>query len=117
MPGRWYKVSDVELGKRIYEKNCRSCHGSAGKGSANWKQRLPDGSLPPPPLNGTAHTWHHSLGVLGRIIHNGGKPFGGSMPGFKDKLTEAEKTAVIASVQDLWSDEVYLLWARQRSHD
>jgi len=113
LKGRWFKLSQVTLGKTLYEENCQSCHGVRGKGTEKWKERLPDGSLPPPPLDGTGHTWHHSRELLLRIVNQGGKLYEGKMPGFEDKLTGKERLAVLAYIQSLWSDRVYSLWNEQ----
>jgi len=32
------------------------------------------------------------------------------MPGFKDRISEAEQDAVIAYFQDYWRDEIYRMW-------
>lgn len=32
------------------------------------------------------------------------------MPGFKDKLKDEEKLAVISYFQSLWTDEIYNAW-------
>ena len=32
------------------------------------------------------------------------------MPGFKDKLSETEKTAAIACLQSYWDERVYGIW-------
>jgi len=113
LKARWFNISQIALGKTLYEENCQSCHGVRGQGTANWKERLPDGALPPPPLDGTGHTWHHSRELLLRIVNHGGKLYEGKMPGFKDKLTEREQLAVLAYIQSLWSDRVYSLWDEQ----
>lgn len=100
-------VKSTQLGKATFDKNCTSCHGNAGQGLVkNWKQKQADGSFPPPPLNGTAHTWHHSPQSLLRTINDGGKQFGGQMPAFKDQLSEAEKQAVLDYIYDLWPKEI-----------
>ncbi|NOY84988.1 MAG: cytochrome c [Nitrospirae bacterium] len=107
---RWYTPSQVKEGKAVYEKNCINCHKKNAEGIADWKTPLADGAYPPPPLNGTAHTWHHALRVLKRTIEEGGVPLGGTMPGFKEKLIKEEKDAVIAYFQNFWSDEIYRMW-------
>ena len=108
---RWYKSSQVSLGERIYADYCASCHGDQAQGlTADWKKKLADGSYPPPPLNGTAHAWHHPLPQLLRTIEQGGVPLGGVMPGFADKLNDNEKLAVIAYFQSYWPDEIYQHW-------
>lgn len=97
----------AEMGKLAFEQNCAGCHGKKGQGIANdWRKKLPDGSFPPPPLNGTAHTWHHSPEQLLWVINNGGAQFGGKMPGFKDKLSDEEKQAILDYIYSLWPKEL-----------
>lgn len=108
--GRWYAQSQVDMGKMVYAKNCISCHLENAQGTSSWKTTKPDGSYPPPPLNGTAHAWHHPTVILKKVIEEGGVPLGGTMPGFKDKLNDDEKLAVISYFQSFWSDEIYNAW-------
>lgn len=108
---RWYSESQVSVGEQLFQNNCASCHGDQAQGLVtDWKKTLPDGSYPPPPLNGTAHAWHHPLPQLLRTIEQGGVPLGGVMPGFANKLSEKERLAVIAYFQNFWSDEIYQRW-------
>lgn len=108
---RWYSESQVNVGKQLFQNNCASCHGDQAQGlDTDWKKTLPDGSYPSPPLNGTAHAWHHPLPQLLRTIEQGGVPLGGVMPGFANKLSEKERLAVIAYFQSFWSDEIYQRW-------
>ena len=89
------------------------CHGENAEGLvSDWRQRLDDGSLPPPPLNGTAHAWHHPNAVLLQVINNGGAAFGGKMPAFAEVLDESEKLAAIAYFQNFWSDKIYAQWTQ-----
>ena len=46
-------------------------------------------------------------------IKNGGKPFGGKMPGFEKVLSEEEIKDVIAYFQNFWNDEIYQNWAQR----
>lgn len=108
---RWYAPAQAAAGGKIYAVHCVSCHGINGAGDANWRRRGADGKFPPPPLNGTAHTWHHPLAALRRTIVQGGAPFGGAMPAFGGKLDAAERDAVIAHFQSFWTDEIYRAWA------
>jgi mono/diheme cytochrome c family protein len=110
IPGRWYTQEQVNLGKVVFQNNCAVCHGKNAEQTINWKQTLSDGSYPPPPLNGTAHAWHHPLSVLKMTINEGGAKFGGKMPGFKSILKDKEKEAAIAFFQNFWSDEIYNAW-------
>ena len=108
--GRWYTQSQVDLGKKVYAENCISCHKENAHGTFSWRNPLPDGSYPPPPLNGTAHAWHHPLGVLKKVIGQGGISMGGKMPGFDSKLSNNEKLAVISYFQSFWPDGIYKAW-------
>ena len=99
--------SMVLLGEKIYNKNCLSCHGPKGQGLAkDWKVKDENGNYPAPPLNGTAHTWHHSPEQLLYTINKGGVEMGGQMPAFEKRLTEEEKKALIEFMYSLWPKEI-----------
>ena len=99
--------SMVLLGEKIYNKNCLSCHGPKGQGLAkDWKVKDENGNYPAPPLNGTAHTWHHSPEQLLYTINKGGVEMGGQMPAFEKRLTEEEKKALIEYMYSLWPKEI-----------
>ncbi len=110
---RWYSHQQVEQGQLIFRAHCAQCHGENAQGlHEDWKAKLPDGSFPPPPLNGSAHAWHHPLSVLLGVINEGGVALGGNMPGFQAVLTDKEKLAVIAFFQNYWTDEIYANWVK-----
>lgn len=109
---RWYSTEQVAVGEDVYAGNCASCHGQNAESIPNWREKDDQGRYPPPPLNGTAHTWHHSLDILKRTVRDGGEKLGGWMPALKDVLKDEEIDAVIAYVQSLWPDEIYGIWAR-----
>jgi thiol:disulfide interchange protein DsbC len=111
--GRWYTSDQVERGAAVFAQNCAKCHGANAEATPNWRQTTPDGKYPPPPLNGTAHAWHHSLDVLRRQINLGGLPLGGVMPAFEDKLPDADIDAAIAYFQSKWNDEIYAAWSER----
>ena len=111
--GRWYSPAMVSSGARIFAASCASCHGASGEGAANWQQRGADGFFPPPPLNGSGHTWHHPLSALRATIERGGTAFGGKMPAFKGQLDRRRQDAVIAYIQSLWPSAIYTAWAQQ----
>jgi len=69
-----------------------------------------NGNYPPLPLNGTAHAWHHDISVLKITIREGGVPPGGTMPPFKDRLSDSEVDSVIAYFQSKWSNKLYTNW-------
>lgn len=109
---RWYTERQVAQGREIFIRHCAVCHGKDAAATPNWRRPDAAGNYPPPPLNGSAHTWHHPLPVLRETIQQGGAPLGGVMPGFAGKLSEQETDAVIAWFQSLWSDEIYQAWYR-----
>jgi mono/diheme cytochrome c family protein len=112
--GRWYTSAQLIRGKKVFKENCAVCHGEKGQGLVvDWKKTDAAGKFPPPPLNGSAHTWHHSKDLLMRTVNEGGIALGGTMPSFKDKLTDQEKEAVLAHVMSLWPKEVYEIWQKR----
>jgi mono/diheme cytochrome c family protein len=102
----------LQQGRDLYTEHCAQCHGEQAQGADNWTQRRPDGKFPPPPLNGTGHTWHHSEAALINTIKHGTKRIGGSMPAWKDKLDEDQIKAILAWVQSQWPQELYTAWSR-----
>ncbi|MCW9046646.1 MAG: cytochrome c [Gammaproteobacteria bacterium] len=110
---RWYNKSMVMKGAKIYEQNCSSCHMKNARGVSNWRKTDETGNYPAPPLNGTAHAWHHDHNSLRNIVREGGQAMGGTMPGFKDKLSDKEIDSVLAWIQSYWSDKIYGEWLRR----
>lgn len=100
----------LDTGERLFRQHCAQCHGEQAEGDPNWRQRRPDGSFPPPPLNGTGHAWHHSMDVLKATIRDGTKKLGGTMPAWGDQLTEAEIEAIIRWFQSKWPPEIRARW-------
>ena len=100
-------------GQEIFANTCAACHGISGEGQPNWHIPKADGTLPPPPLNGDGHTWHHGDGFLYRMVRDGGKwlesptlpHFKSGMPAFGDQLSHDEIVSVIAHVKSLWGDK------------
>ena len=108
---RWNSAEQVVLGREVFAQNCAVCHGTEAQGIvSDWREKLDDGSFPPPPLNGSAHAWHHPQEVLLRVIDYGGEAMGGKMPAFIDALGQGEKLAAIAYFQSFWADEIYQQW-------
>ncbi|GKT12069.1 MAG: hypothetical protein ISEC1_P1043 [Thiomicrorhabdus sp.] len=108
---RWYSAEDVKQGQIIFSQNCASCHGDKAQGIVkDWKQALDNGKYPAPPLNGSAHAWHHPLKMLNRTIEQGGIRLGGTMQGFNHKLTQEQRLQAIAYFQDFWPDKTYQIW-------
>ncbi len=108
---RWYGGEQLKRGEILFRENCAACHGQDAEATANWKQRDANGNFPPPPLNGSAHAWHHDLDLLRRTIREGGKSLGGVMPAFAERLDKQEIDSVIAFFQSKWPAEIYHKWA------
>lgn len=100
----------VEQGKILFASHCSTCHGVAGVGDANWRQKDKDGFWPAPPLNGSAHTWHHTQQWLFDKIKNGGPAGQSKMPAWKHKLSDAEILSILAYIQSLWPEPIYQTW-------
>lgn len=108
---------NVAQGEILYGQYCAKCHGANLEGMPNWKQRLLDGSLPPPPHDSSGHTWHHSDEVLIRITENGGDPADNSkMTAFKDKLSREQIVAILEFIKSKWGREEreYQWWITTR---
>ena len=106
-------VENSPTGGELFAANCAVCHGAGGEGQPNWHVRKENGTLPPPPLNGDGHTWHHADGLLYRIVSQGGKiyespdnpSFKSAMPAFGDRLSHEEIVAVLTYIKSLWGDK------------
>ena len=117
-PARKVDTQQLALGERLFQANCATCHGARAEGDPNWRQRDISGHFPPPPLNGSGHSWHHSAEVLTEVIRNGRPKGPSNMPAWKGKLSEAEMAAIVAWFQSLWPQPVYDAWyeMQQRGH-
>jgi mono/diheme cytochrome c family protein len=103
----------VRRGKTVYQTNCAICHGQNGESKPDWRKQGSDGKYPPPPLNGSAHTWHHSTDTLSKVIREGSPPGIGGMPAWGDKLTDEEIDDVIVWITSIWPDEIYNIWYKE----
>lgn len=103
-------LQEFSRGQKLYQKNCAECHGKNAEGTPDWRKTEDDGMFPPPPLNGTGHTWHHPTKVLVNLIKNGTAKIGGKMPAWKDKLSEQEINDILTWVKAQWPDEIYAAW-------
>ena len=102
----------VAEGAGLYAQQCASCHGENLQGAPDWKKPLPDGSLPPPPHDGSGHTWHHPDSLLIDIIANGGDPsYNSKMPAFSGRLFEDEIASILDYIKSRWGkDEREFQW-------
>jgi mono/diheme cytochrome c family protein len=103
-------ASQIEIGKKLFNNNCASCHGANLQGATNWKSLDEDGHRKAPPLNGTGHAWHHSDEQLYQIIKYGlakfVKNYQGKMMGFSDILSDTEIKSVLAYMKSTWPKDI-----------
>jgi mono/diheme cytochrome c family protein len=108
------RVTDPQIlaeGRRVFQQHCAVCHGSEAQGLVeDWKKPGADGKYPPPPLNGTAHAWHHPLSQLTRVVKDGTAKLGGNMPGWGGTLSDAQIENSLHYVISLWSEEIFRGW-------
>jgi mono/diheme cytochrome c family protein len=78
-------------GERLYASTCAECHGAAGQGFAL-------AGMPAPPLDGSAHSWHHSDEQIVGWLRSGGV----QMPAVAVGWSDADVTAVLAFVKSRW---------------
>jgi mono/diheme cytochrome c family protein len=110
-PNRYQEVHQIARGQAVYTQHCLACHGTEGKGlPGDWRIRDVAGRFPPPPLDDSAHAWHHPTAVLLEVVREGSPGGQGNMPAWKDTLSEQKMQDVVAYIKSLWSDEVYQLW-------
>jgi len=81
----------VAQGQVVYTETCAACHGPEGEGDVG------------PPLNGSAHAWHHMDNQLRSVIRDGIPNT--QMVGHKDHLTDQEIDAVISFIKTWWTPE------------
>jgi len=106
----------IKRGEAVYRQNCASCHGPNGEATPGWRNPGADGKYPPPPLDGSAHAWHHSTETLEEMIRKGSPGGAGGMPAWDGKLTNQEIDDVIVWIKSLWPDDVYDVWYKEIEH-
>ena len=106
----------IKRGEAVYRKNCANCHGPNGEATPGWRNPGADGKYPPPPLDGSAHAWHHSTETLEEMIRKGSPGGAGGMPAWDGKLTNQEIDDVIVWIKSLWPDDVYEVWYKEIEH-
>lgn len=108
---RWYSNEQIKQGEIVFKSICGTCHGQNAEATPNWRTTDANGKYPPPPLDGSAHAWHHSIDLLRKTVREGGIQLGGSMPAFEKVLSAQQIDQAIAYFQSKWSDEIYDRWS------
>ena len=98
-----YPAAQVELGQRLYQANCATCHGVDGAGYAQ-------AGIPAPALNGSMHSWHHTDQQISGWIRGGL----GQMPAVGATWSDEEVEAVLAYIKQWWDPE-QLAWQTEAS--
>ena len=84
-----YTLENVQLGKAIYTKNCKSCHGDPGKNNPL--------ALVPSPVDIASEKMHiNSEGVLFYKITTGK----GVMPPFESTISEGDRWLLVSFIQN-----------------
>ena len=103
-------LATLNRGARLFQEHCAQCHGPEAQGHPDWQT---PGVVAAPPLNGTGNDSKRSRAQLTAVIANGAKRDGVLvMPGWKDRLNDADVNDLIAWFQALWPPEVYTRWQR-----
>ena len=89
-------AADPELGKKVYEKKCASCHGADGKSNAKMEQTL---KIKIPALAGAVLKPDPELL---KLVSEGKKP----MPSFAKSLSKDEIDAVLQYAKALATGKV-----------
>jgi mono/diheme cytochrome c family protein len=84
-------AADLDLGKKVYDQKCASCHGADGKGNAKMATAL---KVEIKPLSASAAK---PDAEVRKVLEEGKKP----MPGYGKTLSPAEMDAVLAYTKDL----------------
>lgn len=81
----------LAVGEELYQTTCATCHGSQGGGFAAPR-------VPAPPLDGSAHSWHHPDAQIMSWIREGGV----QMPAVGAAWSDDEVRAVMAYFKQWW---------------
>ena len=106
----------VVYGKSIFDEYCSVCHGSKLGGELASGATVPEGQSPAPPLNGTAHSYHHADGELFGVVKHGPGSLDARdwprMPIFDRVLPDDDIWAVIAYIKSVWPKRIQLEHAK-----
>jgi cytochrome c553 len=99
----WETPEVVAEASRLYDEICKSCHGAKGVGERPEDMYAKDDyGVVAPPLDDSAHGWHHSDSNLTETILNG-SPRNPRMMPFKEIISEQDARNLVAYLKSLWS--------------
>lgn len=100
---QWVNKEVIDKGRALYEENCQDCHGEKGVGERpNDMFAKDDFGFVAPPLDDSAHGWHHSdQGIVETILN--GSPRNERMIAWKDTLTPEDAQNIVTYIKSLWS--------------
>ncbi len=90
-------------GKALYAEKCQSCHGTEGVGESYSVQSFREkGYIMAPPLDDSAHAWHHTDEALVKTILEGtSRP--SRMPAWRTQgMDEQQAGDLVAYIKSLW---------------
>ncbi len=96
----------ISKGETLYQKYCVSCHGERGVGENPRDIYATDEyGVIAPPLDDSAHAWHHTDEALVYIILEGSSR-NPRMKSWKDVLTDADARDLVGYIKSLWSPRI-----------
>jgi len=101
----------VQIGKKVYQDQCASCHGVNLEGQGGWRDRKVDGMRLAPPHDKSGHTWHHPDELLYKLTKYGfkamiGEDYKVSMPVYDDIIEDQEIIAVLSYIKSTWPADI-----------
>ena len=104
--GQLHATADrIEAGRKLFEENCQACHGVNGVGERPDDMYATDenGLYVAPPLDDSAHGWHHSDDQLIETILDG-SPRNERMAAWKElDISREDAEDIVAYIKSLWS--------------
>ncbi|MEE9595102.1 MAG: cytochrome c [Candidatus Hydrothermarchaeales archaeon] len=95
--------TQIEKGEKLYETYCVSCHGVKGIGERPDDMYAQDDyGYVAPPLDDSAHAFHHSDFQLAEVILEGSSR-NQKMAGWKTVLSRDDAFAIVDYMKSLWS--------------
>ncbi|MBI5043757.1 MAG: cytochrome c [Nitrospirae bacterium] len=97
----------VARGEGLYKKNCIACHGEKGAGEnpADIYAMDSKGNYVAPPLNESAHAWHHTDEQLVEIILDGSS-INPRMIAWKNQISKDDARTLVEYIKSLWSERI-----------